>query len=346
MPSTPYSNDQLQVLKQPATLIWIVMAGECIAAILALTPSQGPAGNRWVYFGLASLGIQWVALLTLASLLMLRRALAGRGILLLTAATLGLMQLLTWLISWVILSAFGDYWQLSTAAWLTLSLHLSGIALLIGLLGMAALNNHIRIKQLVERAKQAEIDALTARVQPHFLFNTLNTAVMLVHRQPQQVEQLLMDLSELFRAALAAPDLVSLDDEIDLAKRYLDIEAIRFGPRLRVHWELPSPLPLPQARVPRLSLQPLVENAVHHGIECSPDGGEIRIDISETRNRLTIAVSNTLPPPGYAPHSNRGHRVGLSALRTRLESMQGGVLSAGLENDVLFVATIRIELRP
>ncbi|MBN6113715.1 histidine kinase [Xanthomonas sp. CFBP 8700] len=344
MPSPAYSNDQLQVLKQPSTLIWIVMAGECIAAILALTPSQGPGGNRWVYFGLASLGIQWVALLTLASLLMLRRALAGRGILLITAATLGLMQLLTWLISWVILSAFGDYWQLSTAAWLTLSLQLSGIALLIGLLGMAALNNHIRIKQLVERAKQAEIDALTARVQPHFLFNTLNTAVMLVHRQPQQVEQLLMDLSDLFRAALATPDLVNLDDEIDLARRYLDIEAIRFGTRLRVHWALPSPLP--QARVPRLSLQPLVENAVHHGIECSPDGGEIRIAIGEAHNQLKIDVSNTLPPAGSTPHLGRGHRVGLSALRTRLESMQGGVLSTGLEDDTLFVATIRIELRP
>ncbi|PPT90296.1 sensor histidine kinase [Xanthomonas theicola] len=343
MPYPAYSNDQLQALKRPSTLIWIVMAGECIAAILALTPSQGSTGDRWVYFGLASLGIQWVALLTLASLLMLRRALAGRSILLTTAATLGLMQLLTWLISGVILSAFGGYWQLSTTTWLTLSLQLSGIALLIGLLGMAALNNHIRIKQLVERAKQAEIDALTARVQPHFLFNTLNTAVMLVQRQPQQVEQMLMDLADLFRAALATPDLVSLGNEIDLAKRYLDIEAIRFGPRLRVRWELPSPLP--PARILRLSLQPLVENAVHHGIECSPDGGEIGIAITEVRHQLRIVVSSPLSLAGSAPHLNRGHGLGLSALRTRLESMQGALLTTGQENDA-FVARISIDLKP
>ncbi|MDV0439443.1 sensor histidine kinase [Xanthomonas sacchari] len=345
MPASAYSNDQLQVLKQPSTLIWIVMAGECIAAILALTPvpGAGMAGSRWVYFGLASLGIQWVALLTLASLLLLRRALAGRGFLSITVATLGLMQALTWLISGVILYAFGDYWQLSSRAWLALSLQLSGIALLIGLLGMAALHNHVRIKQLVERAKQAEIDALTARVQPHFLFNTLNTAVMLVHRQPQQVEQLLMDLSDLFRAALAAPDLVDLQDEIDLARRYLDIEAIRFGPRLRVHWDVPE-TPV-SVRIPRLSLQPLLENAVHHGIECSTEGGEIGIAIGERAGALEIRVRNTVPGTGLSPHIGRGHRVGLSALRTRLENLEGASLHTDSDG-AWFVATIRIGLRP
>ncbi|CBA15789.1 sensor histidine kinase [Xanthomonas albilineans] len=344
MPASAYSNDQLQVLKQPSTLIWIVMAGECIAAILALTPFPGTSttSNRWVYFGLASLGIQWIALLTLASLLLLRRILARRGFLAITTATLCLMQALTWLISGLVLSTFGDYWQLSTGSWLTLSLQLSGIALLIGLLGMAALHNHVRIKQLVERAKQAEIDALAARVQPHFLFNTLNTAVMLVHRQPQQVEQLLMDLSDLFRAALARPDLVDLQDEIDLAKRYLDIEAIRFGPRLRVHWTLPHAIA--PIRIPRLSLQPLLENAVHHGIECAPEGGEICIGIDERSDALEINIRNPLPPSGAAPHLQRGHRVGLSALRTRLESLQGASLRTASDGDS-FVATIRIALR-
>jgi len=321
--SEAYSNNQLEALKQPTTIIWIVMAGECIAAILALTPS--PATNRWVYFGLASLGIQWVGLLTLATLLSLRRILSGRSALAISAATLLLLQLLTWATSGVILWTFGAYWQLSTGAWLTLSLQLSGIALLVGLMGMAALNNHIRVRQLAVRAKQAEIDALTARVQPHFLFNALNAAATLVHREPQRVEQILLDLADLFRAALAGPAEIDIADEILLAQRYAEIESIRFGQRMRVEWQLPSPLPA--LRLPRLSLQPLVENAVHHGIENSAAPGSIVVSLAPAGAQWLLSVDNSVPDATQAvPHRN-GHKVGLSALRARLAGSDRVALS-------------------
>lgn len=311
-----YSNNQLEALKQPTTIIWIVMAGECIAAILALAPGPTPAANRWVYFGLASLGIQWVGLLTLATLLMLRRPLAGRSALVVSAATLGLLQVLTWVTSGVILWAFSSFWRLTTGEWLTLSLQLSSIALLVGLMGMAALNNHIRVRQLAVRAKQAEIDALTARVQPHFLFNALNAATTLVHREPERVEQILLDLSDLFRAALAGPAEIDIADEILLAQRYVDIESIRFGERMTVNWQLPSPLPA--LRLPRLSLQPLVENAVHHGIENSTAAGQITVSLTQQAGQWQIKVNNSVPATAEALARRRGHKVGLSALQARL----------------------------
>jgi len=327
--STAYSNNQLEVLKQPTTLIWIVMAGECIAAILALAP--GPTTNRWVYFGLASLGIQWVGLLTLATLLALRRLLAGHSALVISVATLLALQALTWLTSGVILGLFGRYWQLSTRDWMALSLQLSGIALLIGLMGMAALNNHIRVRQLAVRAKQAEFDALVARVQPHFLFNALNAAATLVHREPDRVERILLDLSDLFRAALAGPAEVPIEDEIELARRYIEIESIRFGARMQVDWELPSPLP--PLRLPRLSLQPLVENAVHHGIGNSATPGHIGISLRPQGDHWLLAVENSLPAEGEALPRHNGHHLGLSGLRARLAGSEHASLSTTASAD-------------
>src|SRR5690606_11628475 len=104
------------------------------------------------------------------------------------------------------------------------------------------------------RAKQAELEALQARIRPHFLFNTLNTGAALVHARPGEAERLLLGLSDLFRAALAGPGELPLEDELGLARRYLEIEALRFGPRLQVNWQLPAPLP--EVWVPTLSIQP------------------------------------------------------------------------------------------
>jgi len=327
--SEAYSNNQLEVLKQPTTIIWIVMAGECIAAILALAPGPNPSGGRWVYFGLASLGIQWVGLLTLASLLLLRRPLARHSALVIGAASLGLLQLLTWATSGVILWAFGRFWQISTDDWLALSLQLSSIALLVGLMGMAALNNHIRVRQLAVRAKQAEVDALTARVQPHFLFNALNAATALVHREPDRVEQILLDLSDLFRAALAGPADIDIAEEVLLAQRYLDIERVRFGGRMHVQWDVPASLPA--IRLPRLSLQPLLENAVHHGIENSSVPGSISVSMSATANGWAVVVENSVPAANESVVRRRGHSVGLSALRARLAGSEHVVLDTVAE---------------
>ncbi len=165
----------------------------------------------------------------------------------------------------------------------------------------------------------ARLSELQARIRPHFLFNTLNTAIALVQIDPQRAEAVLEDLAELFRQALAAPHAVAtLDDEIDLARRYLGIEQLRFGERVQVRWELDAAAGA--ARVPALVLQPLVENAVRHGIEVSPDGGWIVVRTKVQGGHAVLMVSNSVPAQAQGT-ALPGHGMALRNVRQRLKLM-------------------------
>ena len=192
-------------------------------------------------------------------------------------------------------------------------------------------------RELQERARRSEAAALQARTSPHFLFNTLNTAVILVKQQPEQVETLLLNLADLFRAAIAGKQTVELGEELDLARKYLDIETLRFGPRLHVHWEVPDVLP--QVMVPLLAVQSLVENAVLHGIQQQAAGGTVSIDLKPVDQGWEVSVRNPMASAPTGRH--QGHGIGLEALRERLRNMEGtpGRLQTA-ESHGEFVATL------
>lgn len=180
--------------------------------------------------------------------------------------------------------------------------------LLTGLIGAVALRYfYVRDQwqaQVQARAK-ASVDALQARIRPHFLFNSMNSIASLVRTDPATAERAVEDLADLFRAALGAGDGdATLQQEVELAKRYLAIETLRLRDRLRVTWKLPDPLP--DIRLPRLVLQPLVENAVVHGIAPLPEGGEIEIAIRVARGRLELRITNPCLPAGRQDAGN-GH---------------------------------------
>jgi two-component system sensor histidine kinase AlgZ len=159
----------------------------------------------------------------------------------------------------------------------------------------------------------ARLAELQSRIRPHFLFNALNTAVALVQIDPERAESVLEDLSQLFRVALAEVGAsVTLAEEIDLAKRYLAIEQVRFGDRLAVSWEVDAATAL--ARVPPLVLQPLVENAVRHGIETSLRGGTVRVRVKARHGSAQIVISNSLPDTPSSP----GAGIALANVRERL----------------------------
>jgi two-component system, LytTR family, sensor histidine kinase AlgZ len=170
-----------------------------------------------------------------------------------------------------------------------------------------------RTKARTPAATAARLAELQSRIRPHFLFNTLNSAIALVRAEPAKAEAVLEDLSELFRHALADPaESVTLGQEIALAQRYLAIEQIRFGERLQVQWSLdPS---ADQAKLPPLLLQPLVENAVIHGVEPSPGGAHIRISTLRRGSTVVIKVTNSTPSGVGA----RGHGLALANVRERL----------------------------
>ncbi len=159
----------------------------------------------------------------------------------------------------------------------------------------------------------ARLVELQSRIRPHFLFNALNTALALVRVDPERAEGVLEDLSALFRTALADSGIsVSLQEEIELAQRYLAIEQVRFGARLKVRWDVDARVG--SARVPPLVLQPLVENAVRHGIEPATRGGRVAIEAKVQRGQAVVVVSNTLSDEPSEP----GHGMALGNVRERL----------------------------
>src|SRR5690606_30072994 len=170
----------------------------------------------------------------------------------------------------------------------------------------------------VRASARAQADALQARIRPHFLFNSLNAIVGLVRRDPVVAEQALLDLSDLFRAALGAGESdSSLREEVELAERYLAIEMLRLGPRLRIEWQRNEPLPW-DAPLPRLVLQPLVENAVLHGISRLAEGGTVEIVLQSEDDLLRIAVRNPAPPPRAGDAVQTGARHAQRSIGDRL----------------------------
>lgn len=161
---------------------------------------------------------------------------------------------------------------------------------------------------------EARLAALNARIRPHFLFNSLNAVLSLIRARPQQAEAALESLSDLFRAAMRDPgELVSLADEIALGTQYLDLERLRLGERLQVEWQIDKvPLELP---IPPLMLQPLLENAVYHGIEPAPEGGTVRVAVEQRGDELRLTISN--PTVGPLKHA-AGNQIALANIRERL----------------------------
>jgi two-component system sensor histidine kinase AlgZ len=171
----------------------------------------------------------------------------------------------------------------------------------------------LRAKARTPADTAARLSELQARIRPHFLFNTLNSAIALVREDPARAEAILEDLSDLFRHALVDPgESVTVEDEIALARRYLDIEQVRFGERLRIEWAIDPDAGA--ARVPPLVLQPLVENAVKHGVEPSHAGAQVRVSTKRRGDTVVIKVTNTVPSGQGRP----GHGVAQANVRERL----------------------------
>ena len=324
----------LDALFRPAALIAVLLAGEALALIIAL--STHAPGGRLIQFGLASLAIQWICLSTLCTTYLLRHPLARLSTSTVAWTCLGIllcMTLLVALAAWSLLAIPGNPAEGKTS----FILRMLAIALVVGLLTLLTYQNYWRARLLAVRAKQAELEALQARIRPHFLFNTLNTGAALVHQRPADAEQLLLDLADLFRAALAGPREIPLGDELALTRRYLEIESLRFGKRLHVEWQLPGSIP--DVATPTLSLQPLVENAIRHGVEPSPDGGTIAINVKPELGSVRITVRNPLPADGT--RGITGHQVGLSSVRARIEALtQGKGRVETSSDDGVYTATI------
>ncbi|MHB1145803.1 MAG: sensor histidine kinase [Thiobacillus sp.] len=185
-------------------------------------------------------------------------------------------------------------------------------AVLIGA-GLLAYFN-LRARALSPAITEARLQALQARIRPHFLFNSLNAVLSLVRSDPRRAERALENMADLFRALMGdARQLAPLEDEVALTRAYLELEQLRLGDRLQVAWHIGK---MPgDALIPPLVIQPLVENAVYHGIEPLADGGEISLNLYRSADKVHIVVRN--PIAADASH-HKGNRIALDNIRERL----------------------------
>jgi two-component system sensor histidine kinase AlgZ len=191
------------------------------------------------------------------------------------------------------------------------------IAAVVGALALRYFYVSQQWRRSVELEARARIHALQARIRPHFLFNSMNTIAALTRSNPARAEEAIEDLADLFRASLGdARAQISLREELEVARIYQRIEQLRMGERLRVEWDVAA-LPA-RAVVPSLMLQPLLENAIGHGIEPLPAGGTVTVRGWLDAETIVLEVENPLPRDGTAP-ARKGNRMALDNVRQRLE---------------------------
>jgi two-component system sensor histidine kinase AlgZ len=177
---------------------------------------------------------------------------------------------------------------------------------------------------------QARVSALQALIRPHFLFNSMNTIASLTRTDPRQAEEAVEDLSDLLRANLgSSKNRTTLKQELETAAIYQRIEKLRLGDRLRVRWDV-ADLPM-RALIPSLTIQPLLENAIYHGIELLPDGGEV--SVSGRRENKDIFISMSNPVATGTERSRHGNKMAMSNIRQRFELAYGNRAAVEISNE-------------
>lgn len=291
-------------------LLVLVLMAELLVFVLAL--SGPPERDLWLSLSLMSLLVQWVALTSAAGLTLLRRWLAELGNVRGALVAYCLIVAVSGVVAYLGVS-IGD---IAGTGPLELAARSMGVAAIVAAVTLRYLYVQDQWQRRVESEASARVEALQARIRPHFLFNSLNTIVSLIASQPERAEGAVIDLADLFRAAITKPDrLVPVSEELALTLGYLDLEQLRLGERLQVEWAVDD---LPRdALLPPLTLQPLLENAVYHGVETRIRGGTVRIQAIRRGQRLSLRITN--PAPDGSDAEREGAGIAQANIRERLQ---------------------------
>lgn len=300
-------------------LLMLVIAAELLALLLVLAGMERLSPFPWDRLALISFLVQWVALVSAALLCQLRPQLqrlsrataAGLSF----ALVVSLVAVFSWLAEPALRYARINFFFTITAQDILRNVLMG--AIIAGLMmRYFYLQEHLRAKQRTELT--ARLQALQSRIRPHFLFNSMNIIASLIHVDPDKAEQAVEDLSELFRASLKAEGEVRFEEELNLCQHYVNIETLRLGDRLQVEWKLNG---IPEGlRIPALTLQPLMENAIYHGVELRFEPSVVRVSVDYDGHDVVIIITNPVAPA--APHS-RGNRMALNNIRQRLRAHYG-----------------------
>ncbi len=296
----------------------------------------------WLRFALLSLYVQWVGLCSAGLLCFGRRWIAPLGMTWGALASFLLVLGVTLAVSLVADRMLANLALVDGAKldWQRIAQQLAIAAIITGLV-LRYFYVQQRLRQQEQAELQARIQSLQSRIRPHFLFNSMNIIASLIAVDPETAEVVVEDLSALFRASLnEAGHQVSLQDELDLCQRYARIESLRLGERLQMHWQLAGGMG--NVQLPLLSLQPLLENAIYHGIQPRPEGGTVSFVVQLDGAQVEICIRNPLPPDAQAG-ATQGNRMALANIRSRLAALYGDAasLTAAPEGDA-FVTRLRL----
>jgi two-component system sensor histidine kinase AlgZ len=317
----------------------VVVLVELLAFVLTLAAAPH-RDELWNVLALYSLFMQWVGLISASLLCMARRPLSRLSDTAAGVVSYGLLLLTIGLLSLAAVATMELTGLPNTIAdpneFLLRNL---GIGAIVCALTLRYFYVSHQWRRRIRAEARARLEALQARIRPHFLFNSINTVTSLIHDQPDQAEEALLDLADLFRASLREEQqFIPLAEELALTRRYLNMESLRLGKRLQLAWQLGEGAE--QLLLPPLVLQPLVENAVYHGIEPRPEGGCVTIALQREGGQLRMTVSNPLATDGEGRHN--GNRIALENIRARLDAHYGGRASLTIEEGE---GMFRVELR-
>ena len=326
-----------------STVFVVVLVAALVA--IALTLAGNPETGRFLFeLSKTALFVLWLALLGCALMCLLRGRLEGAGktrAFVLGFSILLAMCLMLAEIAYQLTRVFAEsvIIQDSHAGFLFRTFMISAIVIA---LGMRYLYVSSEWRRSIVLEAQARISALQALIRPHFLFNSMNTIASLTRTDPRQAEEAVEDLSDLLRANLgSSKNRTSLKQELETAAIYQRIEKLRLGDRLKVRWDV-ADLPM-RALIPSLTIQPLLENAIYHGIELLPDGGEVTVTGKRDGNDLVISMSN--PVATGTERSKRGNKMAMTNIRQRFELAYGNRAAVEVsDDDGRFTVSLRFPL--
>lgn len=312
------------------TLFIVLLVAELVAIVLTLAAHE-PEGQFLLQLSKMSFFVLWLALLGTAVMCQLRKWLERAGktrAFLISFVILAIMCLVVAELSWQLTWRFGGVAIIDDPHFEFL-LRTFAISSIFIALGMRYLYVSSEWRRSIVLEAQARISALQALIRPHFLFNSMNTIASLTRTDPRQAEEAVEDLSDLLRASLTSTrDRTSIKEELEVAAIYQRIEKLRLGDRLAVRWNI-NELPM-RARIPSLTIQPLIENAIYHGIELLPDGGEVTVTGTRNDRYLQIAVSNPVAPG--KERSRDGNKMAMANIRQRFELAYGNRASVDVDD--------------
>ncbi len=314
-----------------STLFVIVLVAELVAIVLTLA-AYGPGEPFLLGLSKTSFFVLWIALLGTALLCQMRSRLEQAGpkrAFVIAFIALEIMSLVIAEVAWQLTRIFGAS-AIIHGTHSEFLLRTFAISSIVIALGMRYLYISSEWRRSIVLEAQARISALQALIRPHFLFNSMNTIASLTRSDPARAEEAVEDLSDLLRANLGkSGDRSSLKQEFETAAIYQRIEKLRLGERLAVRWDVGN-LPM-RARIPSLTIQPLLENAIYHGIELLPDGGEVHIAGEVDGDALRISISN--PVAVGEARSEEGNQMAMSNIRQRFELAYGSKASVQINDE-------------